>query len=118
MESDAVVDSVAVAEPVVVVVVGTDEAWVLELDLESSSQRELLLVVVVESGPEVEHFVADVESAAAAVDAAVVPVVADGVAVADVESAADYVADPAAATAVDDFVVVVVVVAVVVEASS
>ena len=113
MESDAVVDSVAVAEPVVVVVVGTDEVWVLELDLESSYQRELL-VVVVESGPEVEHFVADVESAAAAVDAAVVPVVAGGV-VADVESAADYVADPAAATAVDDFAVVV---AVVVEASS
>ena len=118
MESDAVVDSVAVAEPVVVVVVGTDEGWVLELDLESSYQWELLVVVVVESGPELEHFVADVESAAAVDDAAVVPVVAGG-GVADVESAADYVADPAAATAVDDFdVVVVVVVAVVVEASS
>ena len=92
MESDAVVDSVAVAGPVVVV--GTDEGWVLELDLESSYQR--MLLVVVESGPELEHFVADVESAA------------------------DYVADPAAATAVDDFVVVVVVVVVVVavEASS
>ena len=70
-----------------------------------------------ESGPEVEHFVADVESAAAVDDAVVVPVVAGGVA--DVESAADYVADPAAATAVDDFAVAVaVVVAVVVEASS
>ena len=71
-----------------------------------------------ESGPELEHFVADVESAAAVDDAVVVPVVADGVAVADVESAADYVADPAPAAAVDDFAVVVVVVAVVVEASS
>ena len=118
VESDvAVVDSVAVAEPVVVVVVGTDEVWVLELDLESSYQRELLVVdvVVVESGPEVEHFVADVESAAAVDDDAVVPVVAGGVA--DVESAADYVADPAVATAVDDFAVAVAVV-VVVEASS
>ena len=79
----------------------------------------LLVVVVVESGPELEHFVADVESAAAVDDAAVVPVVAGG-GVADVESAADYVADPAAATAtaVDHFAVAVVVVAVVVEASS
>jgi hypothetical protein len=55
----------------------------------------------VESGLELELLVADVEA-----------VVADGVA--DVESAADYVADHAAATAVDDLVVV----AVVVEASS
>ena len=102
----------SVAEPVVVVV-GNAEVWVLELDLKSVQQQEELLVVVVESGLELEHFVAAAADAEADADDFVVPVVAGGVAVAVAESAADYVADVDPATAVDGFVV-----AAVVEASS